>query len=538
MIRARFLSFALGCLAIGLIWCPAVPAIRAAQPPTTTEAAFRETPVPAAEVLRSNPKHLTVTVDKSLVLETPAGAQRVSVASGDVAEAVVVSPNEVLINGKGPGTTSLVVWDVSGHRSIFDVQVTPSRTRLDAVRAELQRELPGQPIEIHQEGADVFLSGTAADLVSADRAAALATVLGKVVNLLHVAVPKSEPQVLLRVRFANVDRTASLDLGANLFSLNQKGIGASSTGQFGSQPVFNTSQQPTTATLNQLLNIFVYRPDLNIGAVIQALETKQLAQILAEPNLLTISGHQASFLAGGQFPYPTLQGGANGIGQITIQFRDFGIRLNFRPTVTVRGTIQLEVEPEVSSLDPANGLTISGYTVPGLDTRRVQTEVELADGQSFVIAGLLDNRLTETINKIPGLSSLPVFGKMFQSRSVLKNNSELLVIVTPEIVQPMDAGEKAPEIQMPMPFLGVNAEDKVRQPRSAHPERPVPPESVPIEVLEPPVTQDPNSAAPASSPGSRPSTMTPSTMTPASMTPPTMAPTPSNSSAPASPSRP
>lgn len=485
------------------------------------EGAPREPSAASAGVRPEVSGHLSVTVEKSIILEMPAGAQRVSVASGDLAEAVVVSPTEVMINGKAPGSTTLVAWDTSGQRAIFDLDVEPSKARIAAIREQLGQELPGQAISVTQEGSDVFLAGTAQDLVSADRAAALAGVLGKVVNLLRVAVPKSDPQVLLRVRFANVDRTASLQLGANLFSSNTKLTGATSTGQFGGQPAVSIAQSPAQTTISQLLNIFLYRADLNIGAVIQALEAKQLAQILAEPNLLTISGHQASFLAGGQFPYPTLQGGGSGVGQITIQFRDFGIRLNFRPTVTVRGTIQLEVEPEVSSLDPANGLTISGYTIPGLDTRRVQTEVELANGQSLVIAGLLDNQITETINKVPGLSSLPIFGKLFQSRQLMKNNSELLVIVTPEIVEPIQPGQKIPSVPMPLAFLPSISAQAVSQPPASQLQTQPLPTSIPIEVLRPPAAAEPAAASPGG--GFKPAPMT---------APPASSPAPSGDSKP------
>jgi pilus assembly protein CpaC len=492
MTAPRFASFCLSCY-----WACLATALAFGQ--TLVEAPAAAAPAqPSASAITARqqaPEHLAVTVDKSIVLEIPAGARRVSVASGELAEAVVVSPTEVMINGRAPGATTLTVWDTAGQRSIFDLEVEPNKARLEVIRAQLQQELPGQAIFVTQAGSDVFLGGTADDLVSADRAVALATVLGKVVNLLRVAIPKSDPQVLLRVRFANVDRTASLQLGANLFSTNTKLTGAATTGQFGGQPAIDLTQNPAQTTLGQLLNIFIYRPDLNLGAVIQALEAKQLAQILAEPNLLTISGHEASFLAGGQFPYPTLQGGGNGVGQITIQFREFGIRLNFRPTVTVRGTIRLEVEPEVSSLDPANGLTISGYTIPGLDTRRVQTEVELANGQSFVIAGLLDNQITETINKIPGLSSLPLFGKLFQSRSLLKNNSELLVIVTPEIVEPTQPGQKIPSLTMPLAFMGPASAEALRQPPAAHAPAQPAPAAIPIEVLRPPAAAE--SAAPS-----------------------------------------
>ncbi|MGA8026808.1 MAG: pilus assembly protein N-terminal domain-containing protein [Bryobacteraceae bacterium] len=412
-----------------------------------------------------SPADLTLTVNKSFVLEHAAGIRRISIANGDIADAVAVTTSELLLNGKSPGDTSLILWDPRGNRSAFDVHVLADSAKIDAVRAELLKET-GPGISLTVEGSSVFLRGTAADTITADRAYEIASTVGKVVNLLRVSVPASEPQILLKVRFADVDRQAASQLGINLFGTNAlKGIGNITTGQFPSNPTLQlTPEQGTGTTLTQFLNIFFYRPDINLGAVIQALETKNLLQILAEPNLLATSGRPASFLAGGEFPFPTLQGGGSGVGQITIQFKEFGIRLNFVPTVTPRGTIHLMVTPEVSSLDYSNGLTVSGYTVPGLATRRVQTEVELEDGQSFVIAGLLNNQVIETLNKIPGLASIPLLGKLFESRSLQKNNTELLVMVTPELVRPIPVGMKPPGVNMPLPFLKGTAQTAPQNP--------------------------------------------------------------------------
>jgi pilus assembly protein CpaC len=428
---------------------------------------------------------LTVSVNKSLIVTSPDGIRRISVANGDLVEAVPVSRTELLLNGKTPGDTSLVVWDTHNARKLYDVRILPDATRIESIREALKSELPGQNISINFEGGYILLRGTTDDLASADRAVAICSTLGKVVNLLHVAVPASEPQVLLKVRFANVDRTASSELGANFFrDATSSSPGSISTGQFGGPPKFDFTQVPATTTIPDPLNIFLFKPSINVGAYIKALAAKQLAQILAEPNLLTLSGHAASFLAGGEFPFPTLQGGGAGVGQVTIQFREFGIRLNFRPTVTPRGTIRLMVNPEVSSLDPANGLTVSGFTVPGLDTRKVQTDVELQNGQSLVIAGLLDNRLTETISKIPGLANIPLLGKLFESRSVLKNNSELLVVVTPEIVQPIPAGAPIPTVKMPKDFMKDTAKVTPQNPVAAGENGNLPrPNTLPVEVL-------------------------------------------------------
>jgi pilus assembly protein CpaC len=200
------------------------------------------------------------------------------------------------------------------------------------------------------------------------------------------------------------------------------------------------------------LNLFLFRPDLNLGATIEALESKNLLQILAEPNVLAMNGKQASFISGGEFPVPVVQGGAN-VGAVTIQFREFGVKLNFLPTITPRGTIRLVVAPEVSSLDYADALTVEGGTVPALTTRKVETEVELEDGQSFAIAGLLDQQTTDTLSKIPGLSDIPILGKLFTSKSVTKSNSELVIIVTPEIVAAIPKGQPTPELKFPEKFL-------------------------------------------------------------------------------------
>jgi pilus assembly protein CpaC len=398
---------------------------------------------------------LSVLVNKSVVLENRNGVRRILIGNPDIAEALAVSGTEVVVNGKAPGETTLVLWETNGQRSLFDVHVLPGHLKVDTVREELARELQGQQVSLRLEGNSVFLSGTVNDLSAADRAVSIASTLGKVVDLLSVKVPPAEPQILLKVRFVNVDREASIELGANLISTGATNtIGGISTQQFTPPTADKVAQGYNTQfSFSDALNILLFRPDLNLGATIRALQAKQLAEILAEPNVLTVSGKSASFLAGGEFPFPTLQGGGAGIGQVTIQFREFGVRIHFLPTVTARGTIRLVVTPEVSSLDFANGLTVQGFTVPGLATRRVQTEVELASGQSFAIAGLLDNRLTETLNKVPGLGDIPLLGKIFQSKLESRSRSELLVLVTPEVVDPVPAGAAVPDIPMPKGFM-------------------------------------------------------------------------------------
>ncbi len=414
---------------------------------------------------RSSPRDLFVMAGKSIVVQTPSAIQRVVVSDPKIAEALPVTQQELVLHGRAAGETSLILWTAGGGRVLFDLKVQANQDKwqamTDTVRQELATEFPDSDIDVRLEGTDddpekrrVFLRGTVPDMVGAQRAQAIAAVIGKPVNLLRVLSPEAEPQILLRVRFANVERTAVSELGANLFGLGGKGgtVWRTTTGQFAA-PAIEVAGDQGSATISDALNVFLFRPDLDLGATLRLLQQRRLAEMLAEPNLLAINGKPASFLAGGEFPYPILQGGGGGLGQITVRFREFGIRLNFVPTLTSRGTIRLAVEPEVSSLDFANGLAVQGVLIPALATRRVQTEVELEAGQSFVIAGLLDNRVTETLAKVPGLGDIPLLGKLFQSRLRNKNNSELLVLVTPELVRPLERGVRAPELDMPEPFI-------------------------------------------------------------------------------------
>jgi pilus assembly protein CpaC len=445
-------------------------------------------------------RELYVTVGKSLLVDSPTIIQRVSVANGTVAEAIATTPREVLVNGKGPGETSLIVWQQNGNRLIFDLIVQASSTHVDNINRELRTEMGDQKVAISMEDGVPFLRGTVNDLMSADRAVMIASALGKPVNLLRVKVPPVEAQILIKVRFVDVDRTYSQQLGLNFFSTGAaRTIGSVTTGQFtpptpqsnslgGAASTGQTSTAgQSTFSLTNALNLFFFRPDLNLGATIEALAANSWLQILAEPNVLTLNNKTASFLAGGEFPFPTLQGGGAGLGAVTIQFREFGVRINFTPTVTPRGTIRLQVTPEVSTLDYTNGLTFQGTTIPGLSTRRVQTEIELESGQTFAIGGLLDNRVTEQLSKIPGLGDIPFFGKLFQSRNRQKTNSELLVIVTPEIVRPIPAGQKVPELKFPKAFMAPNSVGvpmhtpgmETTGPVPVHP----PQETIPVEQL-------------------------------------------------------
>jgi pilus assembly protein CpaC len=447
---------------------PQTPSPQAPNAPAPSPQA--RAPQATAEGDQESPNELSVTVGKSLIVSTTQTIERISVGYGDVAEATAVGPREVLVNGKAPGQTSLIVWQQGGNKLFFDLLVRPNHfvagERVDAVRREIRKELPGDKINLSFENDTVFLRGSVKDLTSADRAAAIAGTLGKTVNLLYVSVPPPEAQILLKVRFASVDRSVSQELGLNLISTGATNtIGRITTGQFSPPPVTTPAGGPATISLSDALNIFLLRPDLNLAATIRAFEGRGLVEILAEPNVLAFNGRQASFLAGGEFPYPTIQGGVSGgVPAVTIAFREFGVRINVIPTISPRGTIRLEVAPEVSALDFSGGISFQGFTIPALTVRRVHTDIELAAGQSFAIGGLLDNRLTETVDKVPGLGDIPILGRLFKSRSLRRDNTELLVLITPELVRPLPAGQPLPGLNYPGSFLPANSKTLPRTP--------------------------------------------------------------------------
>jgi pilus assembly protein CpaC len=395
------------------------------------------------------PQQITVGSGKTHLLDTDVNIERVSVAAPSIAEAVPVSPRTLMINGIAPGETSLVLWLSDGTRRVYDLNVKAGEARLEAARQQAEVEFGGK-VHFTMDSSSVYVNGVVKNLYESQRAVAIADTLGKVVNLLKVEVPAQEPQILLKVRFADVDRSKSTDLGINFVGAPMGFPFSATTGNY--SPGRVTAITPPTLSLSDSLNLLFWDPQINVGATLKDLAAKAVLQILAEPNLLAMNGHEASFVAGGEFPFPTLQGGGSGVGQVTIQFRQFGVQIHFLPTVTPRGTIRLHVVPEVSSLDYANALSVQGYTIPALNTRRVETEIELKSGQTFAIAGLLDQRTNESLSRMPGLADIPVLGKLFTSKSISKQNSELLILVTPELVAPVDAKD-APDVERPLEFM-------------------------------------------------------------------------------------
>jgi pilus assembly protein CpaC len=404
------------------------------------------------------PELMKLSVGRSVVLDRASDVARVSISNPDVVDAVAVTTREILINAKSAGLSTLVIWSKTGARSMYAVTVERD---LEPVRRLLKDTFPDEAIDVRMDRDALALIGHASNQAVADRAAALVASLAKtVVNNLQVVPPGADRQIILRVKFAEIDRNIENSFGVNLLSTGAGNTpGRITTGQFASgTPSQVTGTIPghpsgttTTFSLSDALNIFAFRPDLNLGAVIRDLETRGLLQILAEPNLVTTNGKEASFLVGGEFPIPVLQPGSS--GSVTIQFREFGIRLNFLPQVTAHKTIKLHVKPEVSTIDVANGVVFNGFTIPALATRKIETDVELGEGQSFVIAGLLDDRVTENLSSVPGLSHIPILGALFKSRDITRSKTELLVMVTPETTYPLSPSDPKPLPHMPKEFL-------------------------------------------------------------------------------------
>ncbi len=421
----------------------------------------------AAEPMQQTPAgdEIPLTLGRSVVLDHPDDIQRVAITNDAIADAVAISTREILINAKSTGLTSMILWSRSGERNFFTITVSMN---VEQVQNHIRAAFPGENVLLTASKGIITLEGKVSSPDVADRILAMVSAdsPATIINNLEVPLPPPERQILLKVKFASVDRSAMSEFGVALMSggafntpagISTQQFGGGRISQFSGRIPAELEGTATNFTFQDVLNVFAFRPDLNIGALIKALKSRGLVQVLAEPNIIATSGKEASFLVGGEFPVPVVQGGATA-GAITIQFRQFGIRLDFLPEFTARGSIKMHVEPEVSALDFANAATITGFVIPALATRRVETDVELMPGQSFVIGGLIDNRMTETVSRIPGLSSIPLIGAIFKSKILDKQNSELMVLVTPEFPTVIEAGAEKPMLPMPVDFLEPMAE--------------------------------------------------------------------------------
>jgi pilus assembly protein CpaC len=372
---------------------------------------------------------LTIARGTSTLVTSTTPIQRVSIGDPEVADAVVVSTREVLVNAKKLGSTTLIVWDTQGGRSLYQLEVTVDAAALER---QLRTLFPTQQIAVTASGNILILSGRVTDASVARRALEIARGTGATV-IENLSIPPAR-QVLLQVRFAEVSRSSALQLGTRF------GGGETSARL---NPETPSEGDTFVETLSDgLVRLLLFNDNVQFSALVEALQTRGLFRSLAEPNLLAIEGKEASFLAGGEIPIPVPQGGQS--NTVVVQFKEFGIRLRFTPRVTIAGNIRLEVAPEVSSLDYANAIQFSGFLIPALRTRRADTEIELRPGQTFAIAGLMDNAIQNNRGKIPFLGDIPILGPLFRSRDMQQSRTELLVLVTPQVVQPGDQTQAVP----------------------------------------------------------------------------------------------
>jgi pilus assembly protein CpaC len=416
----------------------------AQQPAPTTPAAPAQTNVTPA---RPQFDRVFVTAGRSTVVPTDFDVIRIAVTNPDIADAVVVQPREVLVDGKKPGTVSLILWS-SAQRKQYDIVVEPAITGLEQ---QLQALFPGEDIAVGVSDEAIVLSGHVSSTNIMLRAAEIATAStskAKIINLLQVPGGSESQQVMLQVRFAEVNRRALTELGLNLF-VNRERFAARSTTQQFSSPIFD-DEKPGGVVFSDFHNLFFFDRKEGIGGVLKALQQRGGFQSLAEPNLIAYNGQEASFLAGGEFPVPVVQAGST--NAVTIVFKEFGIRLNFKPTIA-GDLIRLKVRPEVSTLDFANGVTLQGFRIPALTSRRAETDVELRDGQSFAIAGLLDNIRQDDKAAIPILSQIPVLGNIFKSKAERAEETELMVLITPRLIRALNPDEVPPLPTSIRPFI-------------------------------------------------------------------------------------
>ena len=410
----------------------------------------------SSEGLNEQTAHITV--GRSIFIDTKHRLARVYITNPDVLDSYTASPNQIVITAKKAGGSTVIVWDESGESKSY---IISSDLNVDSLRDSMKQALPNQSITVQGNQTRVILTGSVETRAVADEAIRIASLYSKEVSDSLIVDSSRIKQVRLEVKMVEVDRSKLATFGFNFFSSGGSNPGGATTGQFPST-MTSTIQNGVKAitTLNPLnFNLFLSR--LNIGATLQDLETMQVAQILAEPNITTLSGQKADFLAGGEFPFPVVQSSSSGAPVVTITFKSYGVKLEFTPVVNNDGTVALTVAPEVSALDFTNAVSISGYTIPAISTRRAETQVVLKSGQTFAISGLLDKRTTDLYSKTPGAASIPVLGGLFKSKNVSHTDTELLVIVTPTVVDPVtDGGPAQWDIPRAVPMLNTDHFDK------------------------------------------------------------------------------
>jgi len=430
----------------------------------------------SAKADASAPMAVRILAGRSAIVDTGSPITRVSLTSADIADALVTSNSQLLVHGKAPGTISMFVWSRAGGVQRYEISV-----QRDVARAseQIHNLFPKESIAVESNGRNIVLAGTVPTKEIADRAVDVAAGFvdkkDEVVSLLQVApVAGVTNQVMLRVRFAEVARSALTEAGVSFFTSPtgvQNTIGRVTTQQFPAPGFEDLKYSKDSAdfgapvksaegkfTFSDFLNLFLFSEKYDLGLMVKALQSRGLFQSLAEPNLVAESGKEASFLAGGEFPIPIWQGGTN--GGITVQFKEFGIRLNFTPTVVEGQRVHLKVRPEVSTLDFNNAVVLQGFRIPALSTRRTETELELRSGQTFAIAGLLNNTLNSTLQKIPGIGDIPILGQLFRSKAAQKDRTELVVMITPEILRTDSPGVTDALPRMNEPYLSPTPQNQ------------------------------------------------------------------------------
>jgi pilus assembly protein CpaC len=404
-----------------------------------------------------------ITVGRSVILTSVTPLRRVYVGNPAVLQTFTSGLTQIVLTAKKAGVSSMVVWDEAGGSRLYTISADIDP---EALRASLDSAFPGA--DIHAEAGEdkIFLTGSVATEAASDAAFKMASLYAKdVVNSLKV-VPVHGKQVQLKLRIVEVDRTKLEQQGINIFAGGRTTL-STTTGQYASA----VSNVGSVVTASNPMDIFLYNAKLNVGMTIQDLEQRQVLQVLAEPTLTTLSGLPAQFLSGGEFPFPVAQAGSGGSSAVTIEFRPYGVKVEFTPTVNPDGSIRLKLSPEVSTLDYSNAVTISGFTIPALSTRRAETEVEIQDGQSFIVSGLLDHRTTEVMSKVPGIGDIPILGQFFRSKNFNHSIVELVIIVTATVVDPLAVDRQAAvkEPRFVVPNLNAATFDTLAQREAKQP---------------------------------------------------------------------
>jgi pilus assembly protein CpaC len=384
---------------------------------------------------------VNVLVGQSRVINFDRPVGRFSVSNPDIAEAVLVTPDQVLVNGKAFGQVNFIAWEQTGGQFlVFDVYV---RANLSLIDSQVRALFPKDDIRLSQANGSVVISGSVRDSNTAAQVQSVVEAANfKVVNML-TSPTTNATQIQLEVRVAEVNRNKLRDYNTSYTALPQGGTGGYINSGGAPSVLDRVTTSPAGATLFPLiqpaLNLFIFNRQINSGAFLRMLRQEGAFRQLAEPNLIAMNGQQASFLAGGEFPVPVLQNTQG--NAITIVWKEYGVRLNFKPTIIDENHIRLELEPEVSTIDFNNGIRFNGFVIPALRTRRAKTGVELSDGQSFALAGLLDNNETKTLSRIPLVSEIPIIGNLFKSKSFEKHETELMFFVTAHMVKPINGDE-------------------------------------------------------------------------------------------------